>query len=155
MKVFFAGAPTGPDVRKLIDAFGDLKPGDEITHDAVAEACGVAYKTDRYRAVTHAWRRKLLDTENIELGAVAGVGFRVLSANERLDAGFGGVKSGARKISRAVNKAGRVKAEDDIQAHKQSVLVRAGAAMAAEMSSAMRQIEPPRPPEQSPRMIPQ
>ena len=150
-KMFFSGIPTAIDVRALIEAFPALVVGQELAHDEVAEVIAVDAKSSRYRTVTNSWRRQLLAENNIDLGAVAGTGFRVLAPDERITRGVTGFQSGTRKQMRSIRRATLVRTEDAALLRKQDILQRAGAAIANQASALMKTIELPGPPEQLPR----
>ena len=78
-KLFLGGVPTDIEVRLLNEEFGQPEEGQEITHEDVEKTVKLNRKTSRYRAVTLAWRRALLEEHNIQLGAVPSVGFRCLN----------------------------------------------------------------------------
>ncbi|MBI5259780.1 MAG: hypothetical protein HY855_24990 [Burkholderiales bacterium] len=152
-KVHFGGIPTDVDVRKLADAFGVPAVGCEISHEDVERALGVDRHQHRYRTVTVAWRKKLEDSHGVVIGCIPGVGFRSLDEGEQMDAGFDAIKSGARKQLRGIKRAGRVKTNDPTLLKKQDLAVRYGIALAAEHNSMMKQIEPPKPQQQLPRLV--
>lgn len=141
-KAFFAGLPTEIDVRKLRAAFPKVSEGDEITHGQLEEALGFPRSKNRYRTVTNAWRKQLFN-EGLDLGAVVGVGFRCLTAPERISGSIKGFQAGTRKQLRSVRRAVVVRTEDPILVHKQDLLRRAGAAIVKEANTLMREIEPP------------
>lgn len=153
-KLFFAGVPTGADVRKLKEKFGRPEAGAEIPHEEIEACIGVERKASRYHSVTSAWRRQLLRDHNLDLAAVPGFGFRSLNAEERISAGVKGVRSGTRKTLRSIRRADAAVTDDPLLIKKQDTLRRYGVAVAAEATGLMRQIEPPRAGEQTPRAIP-
>jgi len=153
-KVYFGGVPTDGDVRNLMDHFGQPKPGDEIPHEEVEAVLHSTREASRYRTVTTAWRKKMLREHNVDLSALPGVGFRCLTDAERVAAGVSGVQSGLRKQLHSVVRADRVQTDDEALRAKQDVLRRDGIALRAEATKAMRQIDPPKPAEQAPRLVP-
>lgn len=144
-KAYFGGVPTALDVRRLEEHFGDLKPEAEITHEEVEQIIGVNRTEHRYRTVTNAWRKHMLTQSNIEIGAVNGIGFRVLSDAERVAGGIKGFQSGTKKQLRAVRRVGLVRTDDEILRRKQDVINRLGVAIASQATSMMKEIEPPKP----------
>lgn len=153
-KTFLGGVPTGIDVRRLDEVFADLAEGAEVTHEQVEAALGIGRAQTRYRTVTVAWRRSLLNDRNIELAAVPGIGFRVLAASERLNASVKGFRQGVRKQMRSVRRSDMVRTDDPILMRKQEVMRRAGMAIARESASMMKEIEPPKAQQQMPRLVP-
>lgn len=153
-KLFLGGIPTDIDVRKLIDAFGKPEIGAEVTHEQIEEVLGIGRDTNRYRGVTLAWRKKLERDHNIRMGSAAGVGYRSLSPSERISAAIVGTQQGARKQLRAIRSSDRVVTDDPVLQKKQELLHRYGIAIASEANSTMKQIEPPKPSQQMPRLAP-
>jgi hypothetical protein len=153
-QVHFGGLPTNIDVRKLREAFGSLREGDEITHEMIEEVIGFKRDSSRYRTVTLAWRTALLKEDGIELGAVTGIGFRYLNASERIASSLRGFQSGTRKQMRSVRKAVQVRTDDPTLIKRQDLMRRFGAAIAAEATSMMKEIEPPKSQSQLPRLVP-
>lgn len=154
MKVFFGGVPTGADVRKLIDAFGTPAPGDQIGHDEIAQVIGVDRKSARYRTVTLAWRKELLTRHNTDLACVSGEGYRALTDAERVAAGLKGTRYGMRKIVRGIKRVDVVRTDDPVLLQKQEVARRMGAVLTQSFNEQVRSLEPPRPAEQQPRVVP-
>jgi hypothetical protein len=100
MKVFLAGMPTEPDVKLLKQAF-ELKDNLEISHEQVEKIIGVSRKTWRYRSIVDAWRRAVEREQNIIIGAIPGIGFKVLPPSERVSLCVSKVASGTRMVRRA------------------------------------------------------
>jgi hypothetical protein len=151
-KVHFGGIPTAVDVRKLLQAFGEPTEGTEVTHDDIERVISHRRDSHRYRTVTNAWRQQLRRDHNIEMGAVPGVGFRCLNAEERVSAGINGIQSGARKQLRSIKRVCSVQTDDPVLTKKQELATRYGVALAAEHNAMMKQIEPPKPQQQMPRL---
>lgn len=145
--------PTGVDVRKLIDTFGQLAEGFEITHEEIEAVIGVPRTSNRYRTVTYAWRNKLLRDHNRLLESVPGIGYRSLGPGERISSAVKGVQQGARKQLRAIRLSERVVTDDPVLTKKQELLRRYGAAIHAEANNMLKQIEPPKSAQQSPRLV--
>jgi hypothetical protein len=152
----FRGMPSGPDVRKLLDAFGALQPGLQITHAEMEDALvTVRYGSQRYKTVVAAWRKTLLDRHNIDIQSVPGIGYRVLNDEERVDAGLSGSKRGLREIVRSARRSDRVITEDPVLVHKQAVQRRLTMAINDEFKRQTKALlELPPPMQQQPR-IPQ
>lgn len=83
-KLFFGGMSTDIEIKKLMDAYDDLKPGDVVSHDDVERLLGVARKENRYRTVMARFKKMMLTGKNIEMAARHGEGYAVLSASERV-----------------------------------------------------------------------
>lgn len=149
-KAFFGGVPTAMDVRKLNEAFPELTEGDEIAHADIEALLGLAHTVSRYRTVTNAWRRSVLNDRNIEVAAVAGEGFRCLTAPERVSGGIRGVQIGTRKQMRSVRRVMFVRSDDPILCRKQEVLQRFAVAVTAQASDMMKEILPPKPTQRLP-----
>lgn len=153
-QVYFAGVPVLGDVRRLAEHFGQPAPGDEIAHEQVEAVLGIKRGKSRYGTVTGAWRRALLRDHNIDLAAVPSVGFRALTAEERIAVGIDGVQSGVRKLVRSVKRADRVLTDDPILQSKQDTMRRLGVAITQELTTTMRRIELPKPDTQQTRIVP-
>lgn len=102
--LFFAGLPTGPDVRKLETAFPDVLSmrGQVILHEQIEQILGHKRTESRYRTVFSAWRRKVeRETGVVITGIGVAGGFRVLADGEQVSFGVRQRVSAARKIKRA------------------------------------------------------
>ena len=107
-KMFFGGLPPGPDVNKLAQHFDDLRHGQIIPHDELAAVIGLDHRAHRYRSIIAAWRKTLKLDEGIEMQAIRGVGLRVMSDPERVDAHVAKTSVGIRVIGRAGKDLARV-----------------------------------------------
>lgn len=150
-KAYFGGMPTDLDVRKLIEAFPALIEGARITHEEIEAVISVGRHSNRYRAITIAWRSKLLRDSNLEIGAVSGVGFEVRTSEGRMSSSIKGFQSGTKKQLRSVKRALLVKTEDPLLRQKQDLMQRFGAAIASQAGSLMKDIETPKAVEALPR----
>lgn len=147
----FDGNPTGPDVQKLIERFGAPEVGTKITHEEVAELIGCEYREPRYRSVTVAWRRRLLERDNIDLRADPGQGFTVMDSEQRIVAGVQGTKMGVRKVLRSAKRADRANTDDPRLVSAQNGLRRFASVIAAETTQTLKQISMTPPRDQLPR----
>lgn len=145
-KLFLGGVPTGPDVITLIDALGDLMEGREIMHAEVEAILQIKRGSNRYRAVTEAWRRRELRESNIEIGALVSIGFRVLNANERVTTNINSFQSGSRKQGRSLRRLGAVRDSelDEIHRAHRDHAIRIGGAMLAQASALQKELSPPK-----------
>lgn len=109
--LFLGGVPTEPDVKRLIEAYSTLKPGDEITHAEMARTIDADERSNRYRTVVTAWRRQMLKLHNVDMQPIRGVGFRIIDGIERISASVKDYGGGVRKIVRSVGRARRVEME--------------------------------------------
>jgi len=68
--VYFGGIPTGPDVKKLIDAFelSKMVPGYTIPYSEVEKIIEQQSDSNRWRSVTDAWRKKVERDYGIFIG---------------------------------------------------------------------------------------
>lgn len=153
-KPFFGGMPTEPDVKALQEAFPDVAKGETITHDAIEGVIRYSRQSGRYRIVVKAWRKHLLTTQNVDLGAIHGIGFRALNAEERINESIRGVRSGVRKTMRSVSRASYARTDDPVLVSKQDLLRRYGAAMSAQAANTFKQLDPPPAPQALPRIVP-
>lgn len=149
-KLFLGGIPTGPDVKKLRDSIGELTEGRDIPHDEVQAILGIDPRASRYRSVTTAWRREMLNEQNIEIAAVPSVGFRVLPQAERLTTNIKGFKQGTRKQGKSVRRIVQIETEklSEAEQQKHMHMVRLGSQVVQHAGSIMKQIDPPKSQEQ-------
>lgn len=162
-KLFLGGVPTAPDVKKLRKAFPEIEEGTDFTHDEVGAVIGLQPNSSRYRCITTAWRKEMLNEFNIEIAAISGIGFRALTGPERLDTNVKGFKQGTRKQGKSIRRVTMVRAEtlNELEQSRQLHVMRLGAAVLSQASSMMKEIEPPklkqqvstqRPPPSDPRL---
>lgn len=111
IRPFAGGVPTEPDVKALLQAITNLEPGKVVEHAEIEAVIKVDRRKSRYRTVVDAWRARLLREQNVDLQARAGVGFVVLTEEERVGASVRDYGSGARKMGRSVRRIGRVRVE--------------------------------------------
>lgn len=79
-KLYFnLGMPTGPDVKKLEEAFPDLKPGQEIGYEMIEGLIGLQHVSSRFSAVFGAWRRQVFRQRQLRLLRITGKGVEVLT----------------------------------------------------------------------------
>ena len=146
MPQFFGGMPTAIDVQNIEVAIGLPTQGQDIPHEAIEQAIGVGRNSARYRTVTNAWRAKLRKA-GIDIGAVRGEGFRVLTQDERVEVSYEGVASGVRKVGRSLRRAASVPVSElgQIALAKHDAVLLAGQAIlqAAEPMRQARKISAP------------
>jgi hypothetical protein len=103
-QLYFGGIPTGPEVRKLQEAFGNIsdRKGTTIRHEDIEGIIDIPRDSNRYRTVINAWRRKVASESGVEirgdLREVVGVGFRILSDSEQISFGVSLRNRGGKKI---------------------------------------------------------
>ena len=100
-KLFFAGIPTEPDVKRLEETFGVPEEGKLISWDSIAEAIRENRNGHRFRTVVGAWRRKLHRGHNVVMDAVAGEGIVAVDPAQRVGLGARRMDHGFRAIRRA------------------------------------------------------
>lgn len=146
-KVFFGGVPTDGDVKRLLEAFPDIGPGDAISYVQVAEVIGVKHGSSRFRTVTNAWRKTVMRTQNFVLEAVPGEGFRRQTELERSQKNRTGWRQDQSRAARRVRDLGRTDTrsfdERDQKAHDHARRVLQ--AHVEHTSSAVRELAPPAP----------
>lgn len=127
-KIHFGGLPTGPDVKKLEEAFGTPEPG-LIKHEEIEAVIGERRGTSRYRTVVNAWRKQLFNTSNVEARAEPGLGILFMTAKERSENGVRGIRHAARHVVRVVNRVRAVPVDelDEVTRRKHDHLLRQGA----------------------------
>jgi hypothetical protein len=154
-KIHFGGMPTGPDVRKLCDAFADLKVGATILYSDVSAVIGVPYPSNRWNSVVDAWRKHLLGQEtNLDLARIAGTHLLVLSAPQRVDKGSENVRRRVRAIRRDANRVANVPTAelDDISKRRRDhVLQRAAILLDADRDG--KKVDPPEQTRILPRLV--
>jgi hypothetical protein len=89
------------DWRVVFDFVEGMEPGVEVKHEALLDALETTDRQRLYRAVGRA-NRELWATRSRSLGAVKGVGYRMLYANEMPTLSEAYRKQGRRKVSNAV-----------------------------------------------------
>jgi hypothetical protein len=100
-KVYFNGAPTGPDVRRLMDKWPKIKANDAFTYEEVEAV--IEYKRDEYRfkSIVTAWRKKLYGQYNIILECIPTVGYEALDGSGRINKASKTLNYGLRRVRRA------------------------------------------------------
>lgn len=153
--VFHGGVPTEPDVKKLLEAFAEKATGSEITHEEVEQVLGISRNANRYRIVVEAWRSHQFKQNNIEIGALRGVGFKYLLPGERVDASFARFQFGLRQQKRSIEHAIRTPKQDLLphQVAKVEHIINAGAAVVFQAQHMLRSapaiaLPSPKPPQQ-------
>ena len=102
--LFFGGVPTGPDVRRLREAFpdDDMPEGRVISYDEVEEVLGRERGSSRFETVTSIWRRVFeRDTGRI-LHRVRQEGFKVIVDREKVQLAAQKISTAGRLSRRAV-----------------------------------------------------
>lgn len=101
--IFNAGIPTEPDVKRLMDAFPNLKDGDKITYEAAAHIIGIeSFRTSlRFRTVTARWRNLLYRNSNIYMTCIPNYGWQVADPFRRVQSSGAKFKSALRQTRRA------------------------------------------------------
>lgn len=104
-QLYFGGLPTGPQVRKLEEAFPDIESlrASTIPHEEIEAAINEKRGTGRYKTVVDAWRRKVERNTGIVisgLGEAQGIGYRVLAHGEQVGFGVNKRKKASRYIRR-------------------------------------------------------
>lgn len=133
-KVFFGGIPTGSDVKRLLESFPDIKPGETVLYSQVASVIG-------------AERRTLTRTQNFVLEAVPGQGFRRRTEVERSKANRAGWRQDQSRAARRVRDLARTdtsgfdEREQKAHDHARRVLQ----AHVEHTSTTVRELAPPAP----------
>lgn len=99
-KLFFGGNTTDPEVKALMEKFSAIKAGDLLRHETLASAIGATVKSIRYYTVMRAFRKALARDRDLVLLADPGSGYKVLSADDRVDLGVATVGRGLRFVKR-------------------------------------------------------
>lgn len=150
-KQHFGGIPTVVEVALLEEKF-NLVEGMEITHQDIEDAIQINWNTTRYRAVTAAWRKKILRDKNLLIDSLHGIGFRVLTPSERVSGSVKKVTYGVKAVKKGGGLAMIIPADrlTETERHKASHMVKLSAQIVADANMAMRTIEPPKKTERLP-----
>lgn len=140
-KPFFGGIPTGPDVKKLMDAYGVPAPG-LVSHEALEGILTLDRDASRYRTIVHAWRSRLLRENNVASIAVPGEGIRFLTEPERVEQGRRLLGLSARQVGRVHRWSVMVDVTklDEVTRRRHDHTLRATAAMAMTASATMKEL---------------
>ena len=95
------GVPLDPDVRKLVEALGVPEVGTTIPYAQLESLLNTPWRSNRFRAVTATWRKKLFRDHNLVLKAIPGSAFEVADSRARLEVTGKTLKRGVRTIARA------------------------------------------------------
>jgi len=93
------GLPTGPDVTLIRKRWPDLKVGQRIEYQEIAELLGIEIGTSRWQTVTDAWRKRELDGGRV-IKCIPGKAFVVATAEQIIDDTYSTLKH----ISRAARR---------------------------------------------------
>lgn len=149
MTLFSGAMPTAPDVKRLTEQLGKLSIGQEISHEAVEAILNTERNSSRYRTVTGAWRRLARRDDNLQIEAVPGRGFRVLTGVERLQSSRKKAADGFRKVGRAAREAAAIPdAELNADQRVKRDHFQMVAAKMVSIASAEMKVELPKPSEQ-------
>lgn len=85
--IFFGGVPTGPDVKRIIEAWppADMAPGVVIHFSSIGDLIGINSESSRFRTVTERWRREMEKDHGILLGCPGDKTFVVLDDYGKVD----------------------------------------------------------------------
>ncbi len=103
-KMYFGGIPTDIEVNKLLERYVKANVGDIINHEDIEALVRVERKKNyhRYRTIVSRFAAKLFSQYNVRLLALRGVGYRVLSPNERVDLSIDNAGAAVRHLGRAL-----------------------------------------------------
>jgi hypothetical protein len=124
---------TGPEVRKLIEAFPNIQRGQLITHDEIEKVIRHKRDSNRYKTVTSRWRKEVENERGIVIdgrGEAQGVGFRALLDGEQVKFGVNQRKASQRRIRRwhgAVSRVDEAKLSDSELRVRQHEMMNAAA----------------------------
>lgn len=102
--MYFGGVPTAIEVDKLLKTYSTVEVGRIITHEEIEALVGVerARNLSRYHTITTRFAAKIFRQYNVRLLSLRGVGYRVLSPNERVDLSIDSAGSAVRHLGRAL-----------------------------------------------------
>ncbi|HNF62090.1 MAG TPA: hypothetical protein PKZ20_10205 [Rhodocyclaceae bacterium] len=102
MSSLFSGAmSTDAELAVLMTTYENVKPGDVLRYDKIAELIGAPYGSSRFRTVVDRFRRTLFVQRNIELNVIRQEGYRVAFAKERLENGVARASRAFKQTRRA------------------------------------------------------
>lgn len=104
-KRFINGDSTKYEVDRLMEL--GLKPGEAVSYEQVEQASGVAYGSNRWKAVTNRWRDRLMRESGLRVVCIDKT-FRGLTAEEAVADGVDSLNGVGRKIARTHRRVGAV-----------------------------------------------
>jgi hypothetical protein len=140
--------PVRQDVSFLHAAFPALAPNQIIKHEEIREAVPhIKPQSARYTTVVKAWRREVMETKNLMLGAHPGIGLIVLTPSQRIGWSGRTYDLGMRQVVRAgqVAKTTAVAELSDQEKATRNHLVNTSAALLLTAESQARKLELPTP----------
>ena len=112
---FQDGMPTGPDVEKLLKAFPELSNGDRIEYQSVKKLLNLDWRSNRWKSVTDAWRKRLEIDHGIIIKCDDGKAFYAATPGQISSSIYGVLMGVGRKLKRTRRKAIRVNTDDEAQ----------------------------------------
>lgn len=103
-KPFFGGVPTDTEVQKLVEAYRDAAIDTVLPHEELEKLAGAKRRTSRYRTIITAWRKRMLNEHNVDIGSVWNTGYKVLDPAGRVSAALGNFARGTKQIGVARNR---------------------------------------------------
>ena len=145
-KLFFGGMNVENELKLMDKAFSEAKPGDVIPHEDIEKTINLSRKESRYRTVISRWRRDMLKTKNLDIESRRGEGYAVLTPTERVSSGSRHIGLHNRAMKRTFYRVSTIPREqlDSTEAKTADHLQVFMAKMIDDMSSASRQISPPK-----------
>ncbi len=110
-KLYFRGPPLEPEVTKLRNELGRLVAGNTIRHEDIERILRRPRTENRYKSVVCAWRKALMNEENIIFTAVIGVGLLVLDDVGKMNDAYKLCRRGARQMAKAETYSVKVRRE--------------------------------------------
>jgi len=98
--LYFGGVPTDIELARLRERYQVPEEGQVIPYAEIAELIGTPRESTRFKTVTDRWRSVLWREYNVLVGVERGVGFKVLSPDERVDHGSSKYRGGLRAVKR-------------------------------------------------------
>jgi hypothetical protein len=93
------GLPTGPDVALIRKRWPDLKVGQRIEYQEIAQLLGIKVGSSRWQTVTDAWRKRELDDGRV-IKCIPGKAFVVATAEQIIDDTYSTLKHISRTARR-------------------------------------------------------
>lgn len=128
------GRSLDPQVRRLADAIGEMRPGMFWTHEQLAGMMGEVAGTNRYRSVIHKWKRLVKKEQRLVIEARRGDGYETLTPRENLGYAARRTRSGMLRV-RESKQVAQITADDglsDAERHAKRHLVDVNSAIERE-----------------------
>jgi hypothetical protein len=108
------GLPTSPDVTMIQKQWPELKVGDRIAYEEIADLVGIKIRSNRFKSVTDAWRKRELEAGKV-IECEIGAAFYVASCEQVSAKTYVVLKTIGRKAKRHRRHLSVQRPENDLQ----------------------------------------